>query len=193
MRAMKKILAGCGLAILMSVLAATMTFAQAQQCVDGQDNDRDGLIDRNGTATVPPDPQCASRDALCEDGTFDCVRNPATTGGTSTQNPATTGGTSTTNTASEFPLQFRLENPLKVNTIEEAISLFMETVVKLAIPFIVVFFIWSGVNFILAQGNKTKLENAKKMFWNTVIGTLLILGAWAITDAIVGTVNSLGS
>lgn len=100
---------------------------------------------------------------------------------------------SQTNSASEFPLQFRLENPLKVNTIQDAISLFMETVVKLAIPFIVVFFIWSGVNFILARGKPEALKKAKAMFWNTVIGTLLILGAWAITDAIVGTVNSIGS
>jgi hypothetical protein len=95
--------------------------------------------------------------------------------------------------STDAPLKIRLKNPLKVNTIQDAIKTFMDTVIKIAIPFIVVFFIWTGLQFILAQGNPTKLEKAKKMFWYTVIGTLLILGAWAITDAIVGTINSIAS
>ena len=100
-----------------------------------------------------------------------------------------------TNTTTEFPLQVKLQNPLgtKAKDIKDVINLFMDAIIKIAIPFIVVFFIWSGINFILAQGNSEKLKKAKKMFWNTVIGTLLILGAWAITDAIVGTINSIAS
>ncbi len=93
--------------------------------------------------------------------------------------------------ASDFNLQVRLNNPLKVDTIEEALALFMSMVLRIAIPFIIVFFIWSGLNFILARGNKDKLEKAKKMFWYTIIGSLLILGAWTITNAIIGTVNSI--
>jgi hypothetical protein len=31
------------------------------------------------------------------------------------------------------------------------------------------------------------------MFLYTIIGTLLILGAWAITNAIIGTVNTITS
>lgn len=124
--------------------------------------------------------------------------NPAANDSTSSTNPAAdcapncpeTGGL---NTAGEFPLQIKLKNPLKVNSIQDAIELFMDAVVKIAIPFIVVFFIWSGIQFILARGNATKIKEAKSMFWNTVIGTLLILGAWAITDAIVGTINSIAS
>lgn len=93
----------------------------------------------------------------------------------------------------DIPLRIKLKNPLKVNTLQEAISLFMDAVIKIAIPFIVVFLIWSGLKFILARGNAKELETAKKTFWYTVIGALLILGAWAITDAIVGTINSIAS
>ena len=114
-------------------------------------------------------------------------------GGTSPQQGGVPAGTPPTSQVSEFPLQVKLKNPLKVDTVQDAIKLFMDAVVKIAIPFIVVFFIWSGINFILAQGNSKKLEDAKRMFWYTVIGTLLILGAWAITDAIVGTINSIAS
>lgn len=111
-----------------------------------------------------------------------------------TNNPQTNTPQATseiTGQSTDFPLQVKLENPLKVKTIQGAIKLFMDAVVKIAIPFIVVFFIWSGISFILAQGNATKITAAKNMFWYTVIGTLLILGAWAITDAIVGTINSI--
>ena len=90
-----------------------------------------------------------------------------------------------------FKLQVRLKNPLKVDTIAEAIKLFMDIVLKIALPFIIVFFIWSGLKFILALGNPTKIKDAKNMFWYTIIGTLLILGAWTITNAIIGTVNAL--
>lgn len=93
----------------------------------------------------------------------------------------------------DFTLLVKLKNPLKVNTIQGAIQLFMNTVVKIAIPFIVVFFVYAGFRFILARGNPTELQTAKKMFWYTVIGALLIFGAWAITNAIVGTINSISS
>ena len=90
-----------------------------------------------------------------------------------------------------FLLDVKLKNPLKVNTITEAIKFFVNTLIKIAIPFVVIFFLWAGLQFILAQGNETKLTKAKKMFWYTIIGTLLIFGAWAITNAIIGTVNSI--
>ena len=97
---------------------------------------------------------------------------------------------------SNFKLQVKLDNPLAkngINTINDAVKAFMGAIVRIAIPFIVVFFIWSGLSFILARGNEKKILEAKNMFLYTIIGTLLILGAWAITNAIVGTVNSLGS
>lgn len=114
-------------------------------------------------------------------------------GGTFTPSNGQPGGTNVSSTQTDFAIPIKLKNPLKVNTIQEAIKLFMDAVVKIAIPFIVVFFIWSGISFILARGNPTDITKAKNMFWYTVIGTLLILGAWAITDAIVGTINSFAS
>ncbi len=132
---------------------------------------------------------------MCENGAKSCpVNTVGDPGGTQPINTVgDPGGTTLSSSQSDFPLQVKLQNPLKVNTIQGAIKLFMDTVVKIAIPFIVVFFIWSGINFILARGNATKIGEAKQMFWYTVIGTLLILGAWAITDAIVGTINSIAS
>jgi hypothetical protein len=88
-------------------------------------------------------------------------------------------------------LSIDIKNPLKVSTIQEAVKLIVNTLVRLAIPVIVFFFLYSGISFIFAQGRPEKIKDAKNMFVYTIIGTLLILGAWTITNAIVGTVNSL--
>ncbi len=134
--------------------------------------------------------------------------------GTQTGNPGARTGTQTGNpgadpakveaakkaASSNITLQVRLKNPLCsdpakscTNDIESAIGWFVNTLLKIALPFIVIFFIWSGFRFILARGNPTAIADAKKMFWWTIIGTLLILGAWTITNAIIGTVNSISS
>ncbi len=139
------------------------------ECNDKKDNDGDGKIDKL-------DLQCKDG-VLCEDGTTKCVSF------VNTSNPSTTG--------SGFALNVQIKNPLKVGTVQGAIKLFMDAVLKIAIPLIVVFFIWSGLSFVLARGNPEKIKTAKNMFWYTIIGTLLILGAWTITNAIIGTVNSI--
>lgn len=101
---------------------------------------------------------------------------------------------------SGFNLNIKLANPLCskstgkcTSTIQDAIKLFVNAIVRLAIPVIVIFFLWSGLMFIFARGNPEKIKVAKNMFFYTIIGTLLILGAWTITNALVGTVNSLTS
>ncbi len=182
------------LSILIALLFSVSTFAQSpgtpsngntpptpSECGDTLDNDKDGLIDFNGGTIdgkkVAKDPQCITG-AVCEDGTKTCLTKPIT-------------GTTCESGGSDFNLCVRIKNPLKVDTISEAIALFMRAVLRIALPFIVVFFIWSGFSFVLARGNPEKVKTAKNMFWYTIIGTLLILGAWVITNAIIGTVNSI--
>lgn len=176
--------------IFLSVLfifgIATLSFAQNQpsprrdvtnpapssQCTDLVDNDQDGRIDRSGTTfqgkVYPPDPDCLPAGATSE-------------------------GQKASGSSSGMPIDVTIQNPLKVDTIQEAIKLFMDAVLRIALPFIVIFFIWSGFNFVLARGKPDGITKAKNMFLYTVIGTLLILGAWVITNAIIGTVNSITS
>lgn len=160
------------------------------ECNDGFDNDGDGLIDSGGGVDkvtgkiVGADLQCKSNSlAVCETGE---QKGPC-----SKASNTTTGTTSIPSTS--FPLKIAIQNPLKVDTIQGAIQLFMSAVLRVALPFIVVFFIWSGLSFVLARGNPDKIKVAKNMFLYTVVGTLLILGAWVITNAIIGTVNSITS
>lgn len=87
------------------------------------------------------------------------------------------------------PIKLVINNPLGVTSIEEMIQKIMSMIVKLAVPVIICFFLYSGFMFITAQGDKQKLDTAKKMFFQVVIGSVIILGAWTIATAIVSTVN----
>lgn len=92
------------------------------------------------------------------------------------------------------PLNIKLENPLAkggVNDIPSAINKILSVVIRIALPLIIIMFIWSGLTFIFARGKPEEIKKAKNMFLYTIIGTLLILGAWTITNALIGTVNSI--
>lgn len=172
------------------------------ECNDKKDNDSDGFIDSGGGILgttggieVAADPECKGNPlAVCETGETKapCPKSGSGTGSGSGSGTGSGSG-ATTNSSTSFPLNVSITNPLKVDTIQGAIQLFMSAVLRVALPFIVVFFIWSGLSFVLARGNPDKIKVAKNMFLYTVVGTLLILGAWVITNAIIGTVNSITS
>lgn len=94
--------------------------------------------------------------------------------------------------SSGFDLNVHLENPLhETTTIPQALALIMRALFKIAIPVIVFFFLWTGLSYILALGKPEKLKEVHKMFLWTVIGTLLVLGAYTITNILVGTINTI--
>jgi len=105
-------------------------------------------------------------------------------------NPGTEKTIDTNTSTPTFDLNIKFENPLKAQTIQDAIKLFMGVIFRLAIPVIVFFFLWTGLSYIFALGNADKLKKVHNMFLWTVIGTLLVLGAYAITNVIVGTINT---
>jgi len=67
-----------------------------------------------------------------------------------------------------------------------------EAVVAIAIPIAVLFIIWSGFQFVLAQGSETGLKKAKRNFYYTIIGIAIFLGAWLLATIIASTVNAIG-
>lgn len=141
------------------------------ECLDGEDNDNDKKIDFGNKADNDPD--CVS--------TSD---NSESTPGMQEQKSGS---------SRDVKINIKIKNPIGVNTIEEAIKKIMDVILSVALPFIVLFFIYAGFLFVTARGDKTKLEKAKNMFWYTLIGALLILGAWTIATAVVNTVNEITS
>lgn len=73
----------------------------------------------------------------------------------------------------------------------ELLRAVLNAIVRIMMPVIAIMFIVTGFMFVTAGGDEKKLETAKKMFFGTVIGAAIILGAWALATAIAGTIQQL--
>lgn len=137
------------------------------------------------------------------------VTNP--TGGGDPNNP--TGGTPTTTPGGVVPpcvgtvaqpcvnttpaIQFSpgatIHNPLGAEfddmDILEFLKKLFENFVKIALPFLVLFTIWAGLQFVLARGNSEKISDAKKNFLYVIIGLAIVFGAWGLAEILSGTVD----
>jgi len=87
----------------------------------------------------------------------------------------------------------QLQDPLNssFSDIPSFIAGALKVLVIVALPIITLFIVISGFMFVLARGNESKLNEAKKNFLYVIIGALLILGAWVIATLIGGTVSQL--
>lgn len=81
-----------------------------------------------------------------------------------------------------------------LSTVPGFLSAALSALVKISLPIITVFIVYSGFLFVTARGNASKLEQARMNFFYVIIGALLVLGAWIFANIIGGTVsNVLGS
>jgi len=88
-------------------------------------------------------------------------------------------------------LQVKLDNPLNANSFEELIASIMDVIIQLGVPILAILIMYSGFKFVEAQGNKSKLEEAKKSLWYVIIGTAIVLGAGTILSIIRTTTEAL--
>lgn len=87
-----------------------------------------------------------------------------------------------------------VQNPLgSINSFCGLIKAILGAVIQIGIPVAVLFIVFAGFKFVLARGNPTELEKAKKNLLYTLIGIGIFLGAWLIAVVIANTVNSLGA
>ncbi len=85
----------------------------------------------------------------------------------------------------------RFVNPLNKDKISDLIKAAIDIVLQLAVPVVVIFFMWAGFQYIAAQGNSTKLAKAHSTFFYTVIGTAILFGAWALAQIVAETIKSI--
>jgi hypothetical protein len=109
-----------------------------------------------------------------------------TTSGSTNGVPATTGSTNTTCPANQ------LCNPLKVNSIQDALFLIVNIATYIGVILGVLALIWVGFKFIAAQGNSEKLTEARKFFYAVIIGIAILIGASAIITIIKNTLTTAG-
>lgn len=84
-----------------------------------------------------------------------------------------------------------IKNPIGANSISELIVIVTRVIRYVAIPFIVLFIMWAGAQFVLAQGNASKIEGAKKMLLWTLVGTMVVLSSELIANLLNNTLKNL--
>lgn len=84
-----------------------------------------------------------------------------------------------------------IKNPIKAESFGEVIRGFAQLAAQIGLPIAALFLVWSGFLFVSARGDEKQLETAKKTFFWTVIGTALIVGAYAIATAVVNFAQKL--
>lgn len=77
-----------------------------------------------------------------------------------------------------------IANPVDSGTFGELITKLAAIITQVALPLVVLFLILAGAMFVFGRGNPQQLARAKMIFWWTVIGAAIIVGAWAIAYAI---------
>lgn len=84
-------------------------------------------------------------------------------------------------------------NPLRstLSSVAGFTSAFLRAAVYVLFPVAVLFIVYSGFQFLMAQGNSEKLSSAKSNFFWTILGVALLLGAWALAELIRATVEPI--
>ncbi|HEC32701.1 MAG TPA: hypothetical protein ENI63_00385 [Candidatus Kaiserbacteria bacterium] len=85
-----------------------------------------------------------------------------------------------------------LSNPLKnICNFGDFVALLLKAVIDIGLPIAVLFIVYSGFLFVTAQGNVTKIDEAKKTFFYTIIGVTIFLGSWALALIVENTIKLL--
>lgn len=80
---------------------------------------------------------------------------------------------------------FAVPNPINCDTFSCVVQAITAILVNIAIPLAAIFLIYAGFLFVSARGNEQQLKSAKDVFWYTIVGTAIVVGAYAIASAVV--------
>ena len=88
-----------------------------------------------------------------------------------------------------------LKNPLsqKIDSLGGLVQTFIEVLSYILILFGVLMLVWTGLQFILAQGNSDKLKELRKQLVAVIIGIALVIGARVIIQVIINTLKATGA
>jgi hypothetical protein len=93
-----------------------------------------------------------------------------------------------------IPTAGKICNPIpSITSIAGFINVFLTGALRIGIPVAALAIIYSGFLFVFARGNSEKLTTAKDTLLYTLIGTAILLGAWAIAELISTTVTGLAA
>jgi hypothetical protein len=86
-----------------------------------------------------------------------------------------------------------LTNPIKSDTLAGLLSDILSIIIQIGIPIIVIMVIFTGFTFVMARGNPSELGKARTALLGVLVGSAIVIGAYAISSAIKNTVCQLQS
>lgn len=75
------------------------------------------------------------------------------------------------------------QSPISCDTFSACAELILKAAVRLALPIAVIFIVYSGFLFVIAQGSEEKLKTAKSTLMWALVGLAIVVGAWALAVA----------
>ena len=85
----------------------------------------------------------------------------------------------------------KLDNPLKVDSIQGLITLILNAIIAIATPIVILFMIYAGFKYVMARGNPDKIKEAHLTLLYVIIGIAILLGAELISKVLEGTITEL--
>ena len=87
--------------------------------------------------------------------------------------------------------QNAIPNTLAVSDLNGFVVGLLNALLKIGIPIMTIFLVYSGLRLVMARGNEKELEDAKKNLLWVIIGIAILLGAWTIVKVLKGTFDQL--
>jgi hypothetical protein len=110
--------------------------------------------------------------------------------------PSTRSGTTDVPTRSgttDSKIDATFSNPIKATSITGLFYDIVDFVVGLSYVVVAFFLLLSGFKFITAQGSPDKLSEARRTFFGTIVGAIIVVGINVIAKVVETTINSLRS
>lgn len=103
------------------------------------------------------------------------------------------GGADDESASSNNGVRVVFDNPLSdnISTLQDFIEVIIGAIIQVGSVVLFFSFVYAGFLFVKARGNASDITKAKDVFKWTVLGALIILGAFAILEIIQGTVSQL--
>lgn len=84
-----------------------------------------------------------------------------------------------------------IDNPLAVSDLNSFIVGLLNALLKIGIPVLTIFLVYSGLRLVMARGNEKELEDAKENLLWVIIGGAILLGSWTIVRILKGTFDEI--
>lgn len=84
-----------------------------------------------------------------------------------------------------------LRNPISSNTIAELLGKLLDLFVQIGVVVVTMGIIYAGFIYVTARGDKGKIAKAHTAFYWTIIGSAVVLGAFAIVRVISDTIRGV--